>query len=255
VADHPSYGAPEPGAYEELPEPDDPADRPWPRRFLGGLGVALAIAAALVILVRGTWHSSKTAATSSTTHRTAAPAPGPTPLPSPPIGGYGSGAPDSGSGLLGGAATGVLTVTLDPSRGTAALPVRTASDPGVCPRALRCTQSVALPIEVRDAIHQRLPGARIESSTTVVLNSDPWRGEVWFRQLNALVGTAELVLRVQAPGPADRASSGITPDGEISYSSAAVRGYFVSGQVGIGTRAAARSLAALIRDVRLLDPA
>jgi hypothetical protein len=91
---------------------------------------------------------------------------------------YGTGAPDSGSGLLAGGING--------------LPGRTSADPSVCPWPHGCRTVRALPAAVRAAVHAVFTTARISRCTTVRLVTGP----LWYRRVEAEVAGGRLVIDI-----------------------------------------------------------
>lgn len=232
---------------EELPQPGKDPKR---------LRIELAAGAVLLLIVLFAVK-----ATTGKSGKVGGPSPSPT---SSATHSYGTGAPDSGSGLLDGQSTytygPVTTVTLDPSEGAVVsrndgLPDRVSDDPAACPwptgsdgnghAVPGCTEDDSEPAHAVSAVLAVYPNAKLSSATTVYLG----KTVLWFRQLNVYVGTAELLVRVEAPPPnglpADVSGE---QDGMTSYSGS-LGPHHVYLQINRTGQSAA--LAKLAKDVRL----
>jgi hypothetical protein len=188
--------ASEPGVDEELLPPG--GDRSRVRR------VRVILYASVVVLA-----ASLLAARAATRHgRPTASPPTPTPSASGPIGGFGTGAPDSGSGLLNGQSTYSIAPVGDAALPD--LPRRTSTDPTICPVHEACYPIPGVAPAVRAAILESYPRARIEGGRTIRFTGSPNVNVVWYREARARVGHKEVVVQVEAPraGTADLASVG-----------------------------------------------
>lgn len=230
------------GTDEELPGTPDGPRRVW--RVLTGLGVAALVAAGGYAV----------ASNGSGSHPRAVPTPSPSALPTP-IGGYGTGAPDPGSGLLAGQATygPARTITLSGGDG---LPVGTSGDPASCPWPTGaegepgCTESHAAVPSVTRLVHAYFPDARITATESVLLAGG---GPLWFRQVNAQNHGAELVIRIQRPAPTDRSGSGVLRSTRaIAFYGARVGAYYVYLEVDYRSSADPGILRAMAHDPRLV---
>lgn len=230
------------GTDEELPGAQDGRRRVW--RLLTGLGVVALVAAGGYAV----------ASNASSSHPRAVPTPSPSALPTP-IGGYGTGAPDPGSGLLAGQATygPARTITLSGGDG---LPAGTSDDPAACPWPTGaegepgCTDSQAAVPSVTRLVHAYYPHARITATESVLLAGG---GPLWFRQVNAENDGAELVIRVQRPYPTDRSASGVMRStASIAYYGAQVGAYYVYLEIDYRSSADPGILRAMAHDPRLV---
>jgi hypothetical protein len=223
------------------------------RRRLGRMRLDLAIGAVVLggALVVARLISDNDASTGAR--------PAPTPSPSPSARTYGTGAPDSGSGLL----NGMATATLAPSDGRGvtipARPGRDADDPFRCPESATCTTVESAAAPVRAAVRAAFPGAVLEAATTVRMAGRPAAASLWFLQVNALVGSREILVRVQVPTSRDveQGNETETAHGTTAYLSTGLRQYHVTVQVDgpAGREQPFSALQKLATDVRLLAPA
>jgi hypothetical protein len=226
-------GGPDAGNDEELPQPDRADERARLRRLRINLLIGAVILGGAMLLARAATHSGPTAT------------PTPTPSQYVPLGGYGTGAPDSGSGLLNGAASDAVGAPPPPP-----FPVRTSSDPGACPVHHTCRSTAGVAEQVRDAIRQAFPSATAVSGRTVRLSDSTYAGLFWYRIVHARVGSGELIVEVEKPPAARLTPLGPErPRGGVSYR-APQDGYVVAVEVRPG--ADARALQRLAYDPRLL---
>ena len=224
-------------ADEELLDPGRDPDRGRTRRLRLDLTVA-AVLLVGVLLVGRALSKKDTAAPAPSRSPSQLSLIGPTQAPTTPI-------VPAPSSVTVTASDGVATVV-------PALPPRNLQNLGACPVNLSCFSTADVAHAVEHAVRDAFPTARITSSTTVRLLTNPWAGALWFRQLNATVGRAELLVRVtptQAADPVDRGTSA----GIVFYGTA-VGQYSVTAQVGVHAPAGALAkLAQLAHDARLLS--
>jgi hypothetical protein len=97
-------------------------------------------------------------------------------------------APDSGSGLLNGS-------LVDPSGPAAG----TAQDPFACPATYQCLESAEAGAPAVAALHAAFPAAVLQSASTVRLLSPHVGPPLWFRELDARLGSTEILVRVHRP--------------------------------------------------------
>jgi hypothetical protein len=231
-----------PAEDEELPQPTARAQRSRIARLRADLVVAVLVLGGGLVVARALSHGE-----------------GPKPPGSaslaPSTRSYGTGAPDSGSGLLNGMAT--ISVT---GRATAkALPVlpgTTYDDPARCPDGIDCSTVTSVPGPVFEALDAAFPGLTLESATTVRLDVKNYGRALWFLQANARVGTKQILLRLTMRRASDVDRYGVIRSGRtaVTYYGHSLLPYFVLVQVDqpIGREQPLAPLADLVRDVRLL---
>ncbi len=221
---------------EELLEPERDPHRGRTRRLRLDLAVAAGLLVGVLLVGRALSKKDPTSRPTPSPTPTALGLIGPTHAPTTPV----VLAPSSVTITASGGATTVVP----------ALPRRNLQNPGACPVNLSCFSTVEVPNEVEHAIQDAFPAARITSSTTVRLLTNPWAGTLWFRQVNATVGRSELLVRIAAPESGDLADRG-TSDGIVFYG-AVVAQYAVTTQIGPGAPAGALAqLRQLAQDARL----
>ena len=225
------------GKDEELPQPHR-RDRSPRRRAIDVLLAAVVLGGLFVAAVRlssGDGHPAATATPSvaPTTQQLAAPTlPPPVPIVT---------------------VTGYFSITDAAGRRTLRplLPPRTAQDPTACPQSTSCFSTDFVSAPQRAAVRAVFPSARIVGGTVVRLLTNPWAGELWFRQIDARIAGAELLVRVEARSRLDGPGSGITGEGVVYYSATAEQ-YVVYIQVGPGGGGSVAALRRLAADPRLL---
>jgi hypothetical protein len=154
-------------------------------------------------------------------------------------------APDTGSGLLNGS-------VVDPT-GTVA---PGAQDPFACPATYQCLESADAGSPAVTALRAAFPAAVLESASTVRLLSPHDGKPLWFRQLTARNGAAEILVRVDRAGVPNSDGRGTTRSGGtvVTYYQATLANYHVVVQV-IATNGPGQALPPLQKlaaDVRLL---
>jgi hypothetical protein len=182
----------------------------------------------------------------------------PSPTPTASTRTYGTGAPDSGSGLLNGMATVSATdgtVIMEPR-----LPAPTGADPTQCPDSVSCFTVDRVAAPVLAAVRAAFPGAVPESALTVRLNEAPYAQMLWYLQVNVRVGNTQVLVRVQAPSVNDKSDSSVDSqvgNGSIAHVSTTLQQYYVEVQAD-DPSSKPQSIAPvrrLARDVRLLADA
>jgi len=231
---------------EELLEPARDPDRDQARRLRMLLTLAVALLIGVLLLGR--------ALSTDAAHDAAEPTPRPTPMATDV-------AEPAGPDALTREAPRPVpspswsTRTLPNGRVTkvAALPRRTAPDPTACPDASSCYATDVQGTNVRAMVRAVFPTARVRTDATIRLVSSPWVGELWFRQIVAVVDGAEIVLRVQRAMPSDVYGSGTTGDG-VNYYSVRIGEYYIAAQIDAGGTGSVAKLRQLTHDRRVLTP-
>ncbi len=185
------------------------------------------------------------------------PKPTPTPSASAPVGGFGTGAPDPGSGLLNGAATfTVVASDGQPVVVPAVVPVG-SGDPAACPKGIGCYSVASAPAPALAAVRAAFPAMILESATTVRLDVKNYGAALWFLQINGRRGGDEILVRLQATSDSGHDQHGTIRLGTqaTTYYGHPLLQYYVYVEVHhqAGTNQPLAPLARLVRDVRLLD--
>jgi hypothetical protein len=212
--------------FEDLPQPGPSKQR---RRLRIDIAVGALVLLGVVLFLRA----------STRDHHHSSPAPS-TSAAATPIGGFGT-PPDSGSGLLGG---------VPEVQASATLPPLVDGDPTACPPKYPCASSRHVPPGVVAAVQAVFPTARVQDCYTVRLSGRP-DGLLWFREINADLNGASLVIQLQAPPPTGNA----VPNGRsgtTTFYSAEHHGYFVSIEFD-WPGSVSGVLARLAADRRLMD--
>lgn len=217
------------GEDELLPDPRE--RRGWGRigRLRTDLVIGAVIIAGLVGLGRAMSHGDGPTETP------------PSPTPSASVRTFGTGAPDSGSGLLNGSTTGA-----------------TGSDPAACPTAFGCVVTDHASAPQIAAILAAFPAALLQSVTSVQLGQPIEHPRLWFLQINARFGDRRLLVRLQRPTPGDLNRQGVVANGSdrrITFYENQLRRYHVMVQLDApnALRPPTAQVQRLARDVRLLD--
>ncbi|WP_375486774.1 hypothetical protein [uncultured Jatrophihabitans sp.] len=140
-------------------------------------------------------------------------------------------------------------------RAVTSLPLRTGPDPTRC-LGLQCYTSSTAPNTVQAAVRSVFPQARFTATETIRLVDRRQGDPLWFRELDARVGSAALTVRVQAHAAGDTPSGDAKDDGHrsVTHVSARLRWWFVKAQTTdrSGTRETFDQLSTLVDDPRLL---
>jgi hypothetical protein len=236
-----------PAGDEEVLSTGEALDRSRMRRLRLDLAVAGVVLGAAVLVARNLSGGSDGAQAR----------PSISPSPAASARDYGTGAPDSGSGLLNGAAT--VTVSARGGRIVIAphFPGGASDDPASCPTGVDChaVQTVAAPVLA--AVRSIFPGMTLESATTVRLDVGNSGGALWFLQVNARAGAKQILLRLQAQRRSDADRQGVVradAGRSITYYEHALLRYHVVVQVDAPSveRQPLAPLQRLARDVRLV---
>jgi hypothetical protein len=89
-----------------------------------------------------------------------------------------------------------------------ALPARATGDPAACPVRVSCLTQDAGNASVLDAVLARVPAAKTRQFRSVRLMTNPWAGQLWYRQLRFAVPGGELQITVAAQRPDAEADRG-----------------------------------------------
>jgi hypothetical protein len=89
-----------------------------------------------------------------------------------------------------------------------ALPPRSGSDPARCPARVSCLSQDAGNASVLDAVLARVPAARTQRFRSVRLMTNPWAGQLWYRELEFTLPGGQLEITVAARRPDARPDRG-----------------------------------------------
>jgi hypothetical protein len=221
-----------PDGEEELQQPGRHGERPRAQRLRIDLAVGAAILVGALLVAKAISHHG---------HGSAA---GPSRSTGPGV--VASAEPEPAASAF---------VTLPGSDGTIeahpALPPRTSIDPSACPLHVPCSTDDAVPPAARAAVRDVFPPAARLAATSVVLDGSSYATRLWFRQINATISGAELIVRIQAPYPDDKPTHGRLSEGDITFYSAPVGQYFVSAQITTLQPGALSRITQLVHDARL----
>jgi hypothetical protein len=132
-----------------------------------------------------------------------------------------------------------------------ALPRRTFADPSACPVGVSCIIEEAVNGTVLDPVRALFPALKVVRMTTVRIVTNPWAGDLWYRELVFRSARAKLVVQISVPGAADSAGGGTGGDG-MSYYGALRQQYIVYVEAFAKPAPRPDSLRRLASDDRLL---
>jgi hypothetical protein len=148
------------------------------------------------------------------------------------------------------------STTVDSTGRAVVLPARTGADPTRCP-GLQCYTTSSVPAGVRAAIRARFPTAAVTVGETVRLVDRAQADPLWYRQVDARVGTGTLTVRVQAHASGDTPGGGAKDDGHqaVTYVDSSSGQWYVRLQMTdrSGTLEPFDQLSSLVDDTRLLQ--
>ena len=134
-----------------------------------------------------------------------------------------------------------------------ALPRPGVSNPAACPRDVRCLTQEAGNALALQPVRDRFPKAGVIRFHTVLLRTDPWAGDLWYRELLLEVGGGqEIEIRISVRGRTAQEQRGRV--GTQMFDVSALGPYIVRATVPQTVGLTADELHAIAADKRLLAP-
>ena len=157
----------------------------------------------------------------------------------------------SNDGPSSSASSAVSSPTLARPNGPVALPPPAAGDVTACPKRVRCAVQEAGNGLALEPVRARLPKAEVTRFHSVLLETEPWSGRLWYRELAfRLPDGSPLEIRISVRLKATSAQAGRV--GTQSYALAPIGRYEVRVTVPQATGLSPTDLQRIAGDERLL---